>query len=103
MDILSHDRRHDFINQYGISWYNCKDLHAHDVVIGFIFTYAVQDQLAANLYHEQKSNFTDRHQLHLIDNATITRSWSPVWQHIILYPELSFPLSSTTSLSTLEK
>jgi hypothetical protein len=37
------------------------------VVIGFIFTYmyADQEQLAANLYHEHKSNFADRHQLHL--------------------------------------
>jgi hypothetical protein len=46
-----------FINPYGISFYNRKDLHCHQrVVIEFTFTYAVRDQLAANLYHEQKSN-----------------------------------------------
>jgi hypothetical protein len=54
---LFHDCRHDFINPYGISLYNRKDLHCHQrVVIEFKFTYAVRDQLAANLYHEQKSN-----------------------------------------------
>ena len=31
------------------------------MVIGFIFTHAVKDQLSANLYHEQKYNFADRH------------------------------------------
>ena len=37
--------------------YLCKVLHCHQrVVIEFTFTYAVRDQLAVNLYHEQKSN-----------------------------------------------
>jgi hypothetical protein len=53
MGIFLHERRHDLINPYGISLYNHRDLRSHEhVVIGFIFTYAARDQLAANLFHE---------------------------------------------------